>query len=485
MKKRILSLQFRHETNAFCPRQADETAFRNNRFLTGEAVIADQMGLGTETGALLEVFRGRDDVQIVPTVALYASPCGPVTGDIYDFVAETLVRTIREQGPFDAVFADVHGAMVADDHPDGEGDLFAMIRRELGWDIPLFAPLDLHANVTGQMARCANVLLPYNTYPHIDIFETGRAVAELLDKTLAGQVQPKLGYRRVAFQLPLFPSADANIRPLYELAAEMEKRPGVLYARFTHGFYPADIDEVGMAALVITDGDEALADRLAAELAEAMETQIPKLRQTYMPLDEALDRALIPGSGPVVIADASDNPGAGGLGDTTHILRRILERGITGAAVATILDPAAAELCEKAGVGETVELQLGGWSDPVYSGGSLNVVAKVLQITDGCYINQGPVQHGVTSNHGKTALVEIAGNRVLISSIPRQVFDPEIFRKHAIAPETENLLVVKSTIHYRAAFGQFARELIPVVVPGYAAPTPEGYIYKNWKGYVC
>ena len=242
---------------------------------------------------------------------------------------------------------------------------------------------------------------------------------------------------------------------------------------------------MGMAALVITDGDEALADRLAAELAEAMETRIPKLRQTYMPLDEALDRALIPGSGPVVIADASDNPGAGGLGDTTHILRRILERGITGAAVATILDPAAAELCEKAGVGETVELQLGGWSDPVYSGGPLNVVAKVLQITDGCYVNRGPVQHGVTSNHGKTALVEIAGNRVLISSIPRQVFDPEIFRKHAIAPETENLLVVKSTIHYRAAFGQFARELIPVVVPGYAAPTPEGYIYKNWKGYVC
>ena len=481
MKKRILTVQFRHETNAFCPRQADETAFRNNRFLTGEAVIANQMGIGTETGALLELFHGREDVEVVPTVALYASPCGPVTEEVYGFVAENVVGAIREKGPFDAVFADVHGAMVADGHPDGEGDLFELIRRELGWEIPLFAPLDLHANVTEKMARCANVLLPYNTYPHIDIFETGRAVAQLLDKTLAGKLQPKMGYRRVAFRLPLFPSEDANIRPLYDLAAEIERRPGVIYARFTHGFYPADIEEVGMAALVITDGDQTLADSLAAELASAIEAQIPRLRQTYIPLDDALDRSLIYGKGPVVIADASDNPGAGGLGDTTHILRRILERGITGAAVATILDPAAAELCEKAGVGETVELQLGGWSDPAYSGGPLQVAAKVLRITDGCYVNQGPVQHGVTSNHGKTAVVEIAGNAVLISSIPRQVFDPEIFRKHGITPETENLLVVKSTIHYRAAFGKFARELIPVVVPGYASPLPEGYAYKNWK----
>lgn len=482
MKKKILMLHFRHETNAFCPRQADEASFRETRFLLGQEVIDNQLGVGSDTGGFLDVFYGREDVQIVPTVALYTSPCGPVTEDVHDFVTETVVRTIREQGPFDAVLADVHGAMVADGHPDGEGDLFAAIRREVGWEIPLMAPLDLHANVTKQMAHCATALLPYNTYPHVDIFETGRAVAQLMDRTLSGEVQPKLGYRRVAFQLPLFPDADPNIRPLYELAAEMQKRPGVLHARFTHGFYPSDIEEVGMAALIITDGDQKLADSLAEELASAIEKQIPKLKQSYLSLDEALDKAAIPGSGPVVIADTSDNPGAGGLGDTTHILRRILERGITGAAVATILDPAAAELCEKAGEGETVELQLGGWSDPAYSGGPLHVAAKVLQITDGCYVNQGIMMHGARLNHGKTALVDIAGNRVLISSIPQQVYDAEIFRRHGISPEKANLLVVKSTIHYRADFGKFARELIPVVVPGYAAPTPEGYIYKNWRG---
>lgn len=481
MKKRILSLHFRHETNVFCPRQADEAAFRSNRFLSGQAVIDNQLGVGSDTGGFLDVFYGREDVEFVPTVALYTSPCGPVTEDMFDYVATSVVKVIREQGPFDAVLADVHGAMVADGHPDGEGDLFEIIRREVGWEIPLFAPLDLHANVTEKMARCATALLPYNTYPHIDIFDTGRAVAQLLDRTLAGEVQPTLGYRRVAFQLPLFPDADPNIRPLYELAAEMETRPGVLHARFTHGFYPADIAEVGMAALIITDGDRELADRLAEELACAIEKQLPKLKQSYLSLDEALDKAAIPGNGPVVIADTSDNPGAGGLGDTTHILRRILEWGITGAAVATILDPVSAELCEKAGVGEIVELQLGGWSDPAYSGGPLQVAAKVLQITDGCYVNQGVMMHGARLNHGKTALVDIAGNQVMISSIPQQVYDAEIFRKHGIAPEKANLLVVKSTIHYRADFGNFARELIPVVVPGYAAPTPEGYAYKNWK----
>ena len=481
MKKKILTFQFRHETNAFCPRQADEIAFRNNRFLTGDAVITDQMEIGTETGAFLRRFHSREDVDLITTVALYASPSGPVTKDMFDFVADAVVKTIREEGPFDGVLADIHGAMVADGHPDGEGDLFAIIREEVGWDIPLMAPMDLHANVTAKMVRCANVLLPYNTYPHIDIVETGEAVAELMDRTLAGTVQPKLGYRRVPFQLPLFPDADPNIRPLYALAAEMEQRPGVLHARFTHGFYPADIEEVGMAALVITDGDQALADSLAEELAEAIEKKIPDLKQAYMSLDAALDLAEQSGEGPVVIADTSDNPGAGGMGDTNHILRRILERGITGAAVATILDPAAAELCEKAGVGETVELQLGGWSDPAYSGGPLDVVATVKQITDGRYVNRGPVQNGVTSNHGKTAVVEIAGNTVLIASIPRQVLDAEVFRRHGMAPEKEKLLVVKSTIHYRASFGEFAREMIPVVVPGFAPPIPEVYTYKNWK----
>ena len=481
MKKRILTLQFRHETNAFCPAPADEAAFRKTRYVLGEAVFEDQKGVGSDLSAFLDLFADREDVELIPTVALYACPSGPVTKDIYDFVAGEVMKAIDTHGPFDGVFMDLHGAMVAENHPDGEGDLMAMIRAKVGNEIPVVAPLDLHANITKQMIRHATVLLPYNAYPHVDVYETGMAAAKLLDGALKGEIKPKMACRQIHFQLPLFPSEDPAIKPLYRLAEEMMHRPGVLQVRFSHGFYPADIEEVGMVAVAITDGDQELADVLAEELEEAIRKQIPQLKQEYMPLDAALDRALIPGNGPVVIADPSDNPGAGGLNDTTHILRRILERGITGACIATIVDPESVNICEKAGVGAQVELSLGGKSDPAYSGGPVPVKAKVLMLTDGQYRNTGPMFRGMLANHGKTALLEIAGNQVLVNSQPKQVLDPELFRKHGIKPEAENLLVVKSSIHYRAGFGTFAREMIPVVVPGYAPPTPEGYTYKNWK----
>ena len=481
MKKKILTLQFRHETNAFCPAPADEQAFRNSRYILGPAVFEDQKGVGSDLSAFLDLFGDREDVEMIPTLALYACPSGPVTEEIYDFVTAEVAKAIDAHGPFDAVFMDVHGAMVAENHPDGEGDLMAMIRSKVGNDIPVVAPLDLHTNITKKMIEHATVLLPYQSYPHVDVYDTGMAAAKLLDGALKGEIDPKMACRQVHYQLPLFPTDDPAITPLYRLADERMQRPGVLQVRFSHGFYPADIEEVGMVAVAITDGDQALAETLAEELAQAIEKQIPLLKQHYMPLDEALDRALIPGDGPVVIADPSDNPGAGGLNDTTHILRRILERGITGASIATIVDTESVKICEEAGVGAEVELALGGKSDPAYSGGPVQVKAKVLMIPDGKYRNAGPMLKGMIYNHGTTAVVEVAGNKVLVSSIPRQVLDTEAFRKHGINPEEENLLVVKSSIHYRASFGRFAREMIPVVVPGYAPPTPEGYTYKNWK----
>ena len=481
MKKKILTMQFRHETNVFCPRKADRQAFENVRFLTGLQIFEDQKGVRAETGAFIDVFLNREDVELIPTVALYASPCGMVTTEVYEFATRELVKAIEAHSPLDAVLLDFHGAMVAEGHPDGEGDMLELIRQMVGWDIPIIVPLDLHANITEKMAKCADVLLPYNTYPHIDIYETGLAAANLMDQVLKGQVKPTMAYRRVAFQLPLFPSEDPQIAPLYRLAKEMESRPGVLHVRFAHGFYPADISEVGISALVITDGDQALAECLVEELEEAIKKQLPQLTQNYMSLDDALDRALLPGNGPVVIADTSDNPGAGGMGDTTHILRRILERGITGSVVAAILDEKSVEVCAKAGVGAKVDLTLGGWSDESYSGGPLQVTAHVKMLSDGKYRNSGLVAHGMVSDHGKTAVVEIGGNTVFITSFPKQVMDPEIFRKHGFEPEKENLLVVKSTIHYKASFGSFSREMIPVVVPGYAPPTPDVYTYKNWN----
>ncbi len=482
MKKKILVVMFSHETNSFCPKPANEQAFRNFYYLVGDEVFPRYNGTGMPVGAFLSVLFPRTDFELIPTVALSASPSGPVTKDVYDFVIKEVTRAIEEHTPIDGVILNCHGAMVAEGHCDGEGDLFEAIRNLVGHEIPLMSALDLHANVTEKMARNATALIPYECYPHTDGYETGLAVAKLMEQTLDKDIQPIMAYRRIPFLLPLFPSAFPEMKPLYSFAKELEKRPGVLHVRFTHGFYASDIEEMGMAVLVITDGNSALAEEIADEMKDVIEKQIPNLKRTYPTLDEALDRALIPGDGPVVLGDASDNPGAGGTGDSTHILRRILERGITDAAVATILDPESAKACYKAGVGSTVKLSLGGKSDPAYSGGPLEVTAYVKMISDGKYTFKGKMDHGRRANHGLTAVVEIAGNTVLITSLVLQPLDLEVFRSHGIDPAKQKILVTKSAIHYMADYGTVAREMISLSLPGYSVPVPEAFTYKNWKG---
>ena len=366
LKKKILTVQFRHETNTFAPKPADMQAFRCNRFFVGEEVFPNVrkmhirdvqndkiafwvffqrmrpekigVALNINITACLDLFDTREDVELVPTVALYATPCGPVTEEVYDFVTRQILTVIRKEGPFAGVFLDIHGAMVAEGHPDGEGDLMELQRRELGWEIPIVASLDLHANVTEKMARCASALFPYNTYPHVDMYETGMAAAKLLEKTLDGKMQPAMAYRRIPFLQPLLSHESEALRPLYELAEKLSQTPGVVSVRFAHGFFPADIEEMGMSVMVITEGNASLTEKTADTLADAIRERIPLLTAEYMDLDSALDIALRE-EGTVTLADASDNPGAGGMGDTTHILKRLLERGITGAAIAIILDP--------------------------------------------------------------------------------------------------------------------------------------------------
>lgn len=480
MKRKILTVQFRHESNSFCPKPADEQAFHCNRFFVGEEVFPNLRGVSTELTAYLDLFDLRDDVALIPTVALYATPSGPVTEDVYDFVTDRVLETIRREGPFAGVLLDIHGAMVAEGHPDGEGDLMERLREVLGWEIPMMASLDLHANITAKMARCANVLLPYTTYPHIDMYETGKRLAQIMEKTLDGHCKPVMACRRIPFLQPFLSHESEALRPLYVLAEELEQRSGVLSVRFAHGFFPADIEEMGMGVTVVTDGNPALAEELADTMVEAIRERIPCLKAEYMDLDSALDIALQE-EGPVTLADASDNPGAGAVGDTTHILRRILERGITGAAIATILDPHSVKACMAAGEGNRVQLQLGGWSDPTYSGGPLEVTATVKKLTDGKYLVKGPVQHGVIADHGDTAVLDVAGNTVLVTTLSRQPFDVEIFYANGVDPEKQKILVTKSSIHYRATFGKISKTMIPLALGGYASPIPETYTYRNWK----
>lgn len=480
-KKRILIAAFKHETNSFCPAPANREAFENRQMYFGEDVKAQLGHVENEIGAFYQVLGGEEDMELVPCFALNAAPSGPVTADVYDLATKLLCDSVLQQGPFDGILLSLHGAMVAEGHPDGEGDLLEALRRLAGPNVPIVASLDLHANVTEKMAKSATALLPYECYPHVDTYRTGRAAAALMGKILRGQAAPVMAYRRVPYLLPLFPSDFPEIRPLYALADSYKKLPSVLEARFTHGFFPADIEEMGMSALIITDGDRALAERLADDLAGAISQAKDTLRRSYPTLDDALDAVLEPGDGPVVLADASDNPGGGGMSDTTHLLRRVLERGITGGVFVSITDPESVAQCEKAGVGATIRLALGGKSDPRFSGGPIDTEVKIRRLTDGLYRNVDEMDRGVLVKMGHCAVVEVGGNLVVLSSIRTQPYDLEALRSSGITPEAQRFLAVKSSVHYRASYGRVARKMIDVALPGYQVPIPDGLPFRNWK----
>jgi len=515
--KTLMIAGFKHETDSFCPVRADMEAYQKRGFFLGKDLLTAYRGVKNEPAAFIDVFGSREDVRLLPVLSLNAIPSGPVTGDVYEFVTERLLRTVRDEKP-DGILLALHGAMVADGHDDGEGDLLEMLIAEAGDGIPIVASLDLHANITPKMAVSADALITYEKSPHTDMYETGLMAARIMEGLLFGKYKIEMGYHRIPYLNPMFPSDFPEIRQFHELCKSYEQDPDVLSCRLAHGFYPADIAEMGMSVIAIRKSDVLLAEGetevsgcvgenkenaavrseekancgiqlTAQEIADEAGTYIWKhrdqLKREFTSLGDALamvDEPVCDGDGPLVIADASDNPGGGGLCDTTHILRAVLEKGISGVAFAMFCDPENVKKCETAGIGSTVELMLGGMSDPAFSGGPLAVKAYVKALTDGFYRNQDEMSKGFLNNLGHTAVLEIGGNQVVVSSNRIQPYDAEIFRHCGIMPERQKAIVIKSAVHFRNSFGKFARKIIDVSLPGYVVPVPDGLPFRKWKG---
>lgn len=472
MRYRILVGGFSHETNTFCPMLADREAFRQRKMCFGSEVLK-QGGEESSLNGFLDVLRDDPKYELIPSIMFSTGPSGFVTQEMYDLALEEVLKAYAANAPFDGIFLSLHGAMVAQGHPDAEGDFLASLREAVGGNIPIIISLDLHGNITKKMAKHATALIPCEEYPHTDSYAVGRDAAKLMRDTVAGACVPTMAYRRIPYLLPLFPTSFAEIGVFLDKAKGYQQRQGVRFVRIAHGFFPSNIPEMGMSVMVITDNNQPEAERIAEQLSQAIWQGRHTLKRHYTPLDEALDMAAENLPGPVVLGDGSDNPGAGGLCDTTHIVRRMLERGMTGAAVAVLRDPENVRRCMEAGIGATVSLAISGMSDSRLSGGPLPVTGTVLNLTDGKYRNQDAMERGLLVDMGPCAVLNVAGNHIVLSTNRTQVLDAEGFRACGIAPEKQKILVVKSAVHYRASFGRFASRLVDLALPGYSAPDPD------------
>ena len=455
-----------HETNTFSTVPTDRRQFEARDLRYGGEIIEHFQGTGTCLGGMMDA-AARGGLALVPSVAASASPAGRVTRDVFDHVKERMLADLRRGGPFAGVLLDLHGAMVPEGLDDGEGDLIAAVRKEVGRRIPIAVTLDFHRNLSEAMVLGADLLHGYKTYPHVDMADRGVEATERLLDVIAGRIRPTAAFRKPPLLPPLGSQGTARgpMRRLYDVAAEMERDGRVVSVSIFAGFPHADIPDAGLGVYVVTDGIPDLAESLAEELARTAWEHRHEFVHQGLPVKDAVARGLAADGRPIVLADMADNTGGGAAGDGTEVLRELLRVGARSAVVACLWDPGAVEECLRAGVGARVTLRVGGKVDDRH-GAPLTVTGTVRTLSDGRFVHKGPMLRGLPGRLGPTAVLDLDGVKVILISLRWQTLDPEMLRFVGIEPTAEKIVVVKSTLHYRAAFEPIAPEIVEVDAPG-------------------
>lgn len=388
------------------------------------------------------------------------------------------------EGPFTGVLLSLHGAMVTEDQDDAEGDLLRRLREKIGPDVPIAITLDLHGNVSEAMAGMADIVITYRTYPHIDQYERGMEAADLLQRTMNGEIRP----RCQVWRAPVLDGLDYGRTqggPMSRILARADRLqqhyPGLLAVSVCAGFVWADIPDAGPSVTITADGDPRRFGEIADELTgEIWETRREKTIPLYS-LEDAVGRAgeKDEEGRPLILADFTDNPGSGGYGDSVRLLEAMIKAKLNNAAFGCVYDPEAAQKCIAAGAGGEVEITLGSKIDPQSYGPSLKVRGTVEQVSDGKFIAHGPMFKGVRLSMGPTAVLRCDGVRTLVTTNNLQVYDRQVFLSQGIDPRTCSVVALKSWHHFRAAFEPISRGVMLVDSGGLASLDLKRFAYRK------
>ncbi len=462
---------FLHETNTFAPTKATYADFVHGGgwpSMTRGAEIFEVMrdinvGLA---GFIAEA--NANGWELVPTIAAAASPSAHVTEDAYERIVKVMVDGISAAGEIDAVYLDLHGAMVTEHLDDGEGELLARVRHVIGRDTPLVASLDLHANVTPQIIEQADALIAYRTYPHIDMADTGRAAARHLALLLRDKQRLAKAFRQLPFLIPISwqCTGDQPCKSIYQKLTALQSE-SVPTLSFAPGFPAADFPHCGPSVFAYGK-TQADADSVADEMAKIIIGHEDDFDGRIFSPDDGVRHAMQLAryaKKPVIIADTQDNPGAGGDSDTTGMLRALVHNRARRAALGVICDPQSANAAHAAGVGATVTLALGGKSG-ISGDAPYQETFVVENLSDGQFVAPGPYYGGRDMDMGPSAALRIGDVRVVVSSHKAQLADQAMYRYVGIEPTEQSILVNKSSVHFRADFEPIAEKLIICAAPG-------------------
>lgn len=479
---RVVIAMMKHETNTFSPVPTPIERFARGFPLPprGKDAYNAFKGTGSAMAAYIDLAE-REGWEIVTPIAAQASPSAPVQDAAYKEMTDAICDAVAEG--CDAIMLDLHGAMVTESREDGEGALLARIRG-IAPDVPIAVALDMHTNLYPEIVDNATTLAGYTTYPHIDNYDTGKRAGEALIKAIKGDIKPTLAWGN----RPMLPhvmrqgTGDFPNKELQERVKAMEANGEAVVATLFTGFPHADIREAGLSVCIVTDNDPEAARKLCDELLDAAWRDREAWVYQIEPLEESMARAKQVTDGPVVLLDHYDNSASGGTQDTTTVLGAILEAGLEDVAVFAICDPEAVKQLIKAGVGAEVTLPLGGKTDMPSineTGKPITVTGKVKLISDGLYRNLGPASPGLLMDMGPTVVFDTGKVEIVVCSRQQEPNDKNCFLSLGIDPSRKKYLMLKSRIHYRAGFGDIAKEVIECAGTGVCTSDYSILDFKN------
>ena len=465
-----------HESNTFSNTPTDFAAFSqvhasNIRKVWGEAhhEIGGFIQGATEYG-----------YTAYPMFMTSATPAGRVTDDAFDRLTEMLIQHLKAASKHEGLLLALHGAMVVESYPDGDGEVLRRLRDAFGRDLPIVVTLDQHANVSEQMVAESTALVIYKTTPHIDQRQRGLQAAELMTRILQDGITPTQALVKPPMLLNiLYHTTNVPpMEPILTAAKQLEARPDVLVANVALGYPYADVHEAGPSFVVVTDNDPQLAQREADRLSNMLWNVRGQLTLDLPDAAQAVQQATESEQHPVILVEMGDNIGGGSPGDGTFILAELVRQKASGYVV-VVYDPEAVQTCIQAGVGNSVSLQVGGKADDLH-GDPVSIQGNVRLIHDGRYEETQP-RHGGQRYHdqGLTVVVAMGDSLVVLTSRRQTPFSLQQLLSLGIDPTAMRMIVVKAAVAYRAAYEPIAGQIIEVDTPGLTAVNPLHFEYHD------
>jgi len=486
--KRIAVAGFQHETNTFASTLATYGEFEKADawpgLIRGDEVIRALSGVHASLTGFVDAATASGGYEIIPVLWCAAEPSSYVTTDAFERIADMIVNDIGCAGDLDGIYMELHGAMVTQKHEDGEGELLRRIRDLTGPDLPIAVSFDFHANVTPEIMKHASSINIFRTYPHIDLVETGAKSFTSLERLLTAEPLFK-AFRQAPFLVPLT-AQHTGSEPCRSLYASLDQLVGESFctADIAMGFPPADIFHSGPSVVAYAGSQEeadSVADTLLQSFIDAEDIFNDGLQS---PESAVADAMAYTGPKPVVIADAQDNSGAGASSDTTGLLSALVRGNAQGAVLALLDDAEVAAKSHKMGMGAEFMASLGGKSghDDHYSfEGRFCVEA----LSNGEFPFTGAMFNGFTASLGPMAVLRVldtpADVRIVIGSVRCQCLDQAIFKHIGIDPAEQRIVVVKSSVHFRADFEPIAGRVLVAEAPGAHPCRLDNITYHNLR----